>query len=273
MLEGAIDMHVHTSPDIVPRKLSDLELVRAAEKAGMAGVLLKNHFEPTVSRAIIVQKLVRKTKVYGGIVLNNSVGGLNPEAVEVALKLGAKEVWMPTVDAVNHLEKEGKPSYEGITILREDGRLKDEVYDILDMISKGAAILGTGHLSLREILILIEEALRRGVQKILVTHPEFWITRVPLDIQKELSKRGVYFERCFYVATISGKNGVPVRDIACAIKFVGVQSTIISSDLGQVYNPDPISGLGSYVRELMKAGIMESEIDIMLKMNPRELLL
>ncbi|MDK2871106.1 MAG: hypothetical protein PWQ16_458 [bacterium] len=266
-------MHVHTSPDIIERKLSDVELAERAKSANMAGILIKNHFESTVSRAIIAQKVVGGIKVYGGIVLNRSVGGLNPNAVEVALNLGGKEVWMPTVDALNHRQKTGSPLEGAISILKDDGSLKEEVYHILDLIAQKNVILGTGHLSLKEIAVLIEEAFRRGVQKVLVTHPELWITKMPIDLQLELSKRGVFFERCFYaILSEDPLRHVSIEEAVSAIKMVGVRTTVIASDLGQAFNPDPVEGFKSYVSILNKTGIIDKEIEIMACSNPKELL-
>jgi len=273
VLEGAIDMHIHTAPDLMKRKLSDIEATRLAKEAGMAGILIKNHFEPTVSRAVVAKEVVGEIEVYGGVVLNRSVGGFNPEAVEFALRLGAKEVWMPTVDALNHLAKTGGSLEGGLSILDETGKLRRELYDIIKMVSERGVILGTGHLSLREIFVLVDEAIKLGVRKILVTHPEFWITEVPLEAQRELAKKGVFFERCsFCFWSKNSLSHVSAEKMARVIKLVGVESTVLASDLGQEFNPLPTEGLQAFAIELLKAGLTEKDMEMMLKINPKGLL-
>ena len=270
LIKGAYDLHVHSSPDVVPRKLSDIELANKAREAGMAGILIKNHFVDTSSRAILVREIMNGINVFGGIALNNSVGGLNPAAVEISLKLGAKEVWMPTVHSLNHRNKLGKK--EGLFILNNRGKLKKEIYKILEIIASFDAILGTGHLSIKEIMVLVEEAIKLKIRKILITHPEYWITFIPIETQIILSNLGVFFERCYYSSTLKGNNNVKFDQIIEYINKVGFQSTVISTDLGQKNNPDPISGLKIIVSNLLKANVQESKIKRMIIDNPNYLI-
>jgi len=183
-LRGAIDIHVHSSPSIFPRSVDDLELARLAQQAGMRAIVLKAHEESTVSRAFLVNKVVTGIDVYGSLVLNEYVGGLNPYAVDLAVQQGAKIIWMPTGSAKHHLAfYGGKSDYDeqksrvrllpqkGITILDDEGRLLPVVYDIIDLIKGSGAALATGHLSPQESRILVKTALARGVEKVLVAHP------------------------------------------------------------------------------------------------------
>jgi len=269
ILKGAIDMHVHSAPDYIPRKLNDLELAIRARDYGLKALLIKSHHLPTMDRAYIVSRVVKGIKVFGGLVLNiPSCGGLNVEAVRVAVKLGAKEIWMPTISANNHV-KYFKHGERGINIITSSGELVPVVEEILSIIAENSIILGTGHLSVQEIKILVDEAKSIGVRKILITHPEYEVVNMSIEDQKELARKGVYFERCFY-SIATGK--IKPEDIAQAIREVGVESTIIATDLGQVTNPDPVSGLSMYVKEILRCGFTEREIEIMIKENPAKLL-
>ncbi len=270
IIKGAYDLHVHSSPDIVPRKLSDIKLAIEAKKAGMAGILIKNHFVDTSSRALLVKEIIDGINIFGGIVLNNSVGGLNPAAVEISLKLGAKEVWMPTVDSLNHRNKLGKR--EGLFILNNKGKLKKEVYEILELVASYNVILGTGHLSVPEILVLTEEAISLKIKKILITHPEFWVTFIPIETQIILGKKGGFFERCYYSSTLKGDKNVKFDQTVEYINKVGFQSTVISTDLGQKNNPNPITGLKIVISNLLKANIQENDIKKMIVDNPNYLI-
>ncbi|MGA8234720.1 MAG: DUF6282 family protein, partial [Candidatus Acidiferrales bacterium] len=159
-LDGFIDPHVHAAPEHVPRLLDDISLVRQAADAKMAGVLIKSHTTLTADRAFIAAKVVPGIRVWGGLVLNKAVGGFNPDAVEVAFQYGAAEIWMPTLDAANHLRSYHKPG-QGLAI--QDGEISDALHDILKMIAQRDAILGTGHLSVAEIRALVRAARKDGV--------------------------------------------------------------------------------------------------------------
>ena len=271
----AIDMHIHSYPDLIPRKLNDIEVARQAKEAGMRAILLKNHFESTVGRAYIVQNITGKgIKVFGGCVLNYAVGGINPEAVDVAIKLGAKEIWMPTIDSENHILKMKikKNNNKGIYILNNKNKLTSSVYEILELISKSEVILGTGHLSTQEIIVLVKEAHKMGIEKILITHPEWWLVDMNLDLQLELYKEGAYFERCIYFLTEKGNKKGAFSTIVESIRKVGIESTILATDFGQEFNPSPTLGLVWYIRNMLESGFKQKELDVMLKRNPSALL-
>jgi len=272
---GAIDMHIHSSPDLIPRKLNDIEVAQQAKKLGMQAILIKNHFESTVGRAYLVQNIVGDgIKVFGGCVLNYPVGGINPEAVDVAIKLGAKEIWMPTIHSRNHIikMKGNKVNNRGIYILNKKGKLISSVYDVLKLISKSEVILGTGHLSTQEIIVLVKEAHKIGIEKILITHPEWWLVDMNLDLQLGLYKEGAYFERCIYFLTEKGNKKGAFSTIVESIRKVGVESTILATDFGQEFNPSPTLGLVWYIRNMLELGFKPKELDVMLKRNPSALL-
>ncbi len=266
-LKGAIDLHFHAGPDVRERKLTYLEAAQQAQEAGMKAILIKSHSTITADIASLIQPLVRDLLIFGGIALNYPLGGLNPAAVETAMKLGAKQVWMPTLDAANQHRCEGKRG--GITILKRGGGLKKEVIQILEILSGSDAILSTGHLSPKESLTLVEGAQRKGIERIVITHPDHFYVQMPVEMQKDLASRGVFFDRCFPTARTSP---LTMEGMAKRIREVGVDSTILTSDFGQPENPFPVDGLRGYIQQLIGLGFSLQEIDQMVRINPSKLL-
>jgi len=265
-LEGAVDLHVHSAPDVDPRRFDDFELAREAAKARMGAILIKSHYASTVERAFLVSKVVPGICVYGGLVLNETVGGLNPEAVRVALELGAREIWMPTRSANNHRRHHGGNG--GIAL---DAHL-EATDKILALVARHNAILGTGHLSPDEGCRLIERARAAGVRKILVTHPEWSCTSYSPELQAKLAAGGdVFFERCF-VSTTHRCGFTKFATIEQAIAAAGVDSTVLATDLGQPDTPAPTEGLRLYAERLRSAGFSPDDLRKMMCDNPRALL-
>ncbi|HIQ30325.1 MAG TPA: hypothetical protein EYH45_07150 [Candidatus Caldiarchaeum subterraneum] len=281
ILEDVVDLHVHLAPDVAERSNDDIEFARVAEKVGYKAFLIKNHNLITADRAWIVSKLFERIKVFGGIVLNSYVGGLNPEAVETAILLGAKQVWMPTLNAANHINYFGEAALPTlkrvkelkskrarkikISIFDENGKILEEVKEILELIAEADIILGTGHLSLAEIFELVKEARRAGVRKILVTHPEFKATKIPLEDQVKLADMGAYMEHCAVA-------GYEPRELAENIKRVGVDKCVLSSDAGQPKKGHPIDVMYKLVTDLLEQGVTDEEIRRMTVENPSRLL-
>lgn len=267
MPDGGFDLHVHCAPDVRPRKTNALELVYAARDAGMGGLLLKNHDTPTVSLASTLRQVVCGLQVFGGIALNEAVGGFNPRAVETALRMGAVEVWMPTHSAENEQRYWGHPG-AGMRIYDRDRNLLSSVRDILELVAEHHAILGTGHLAPGEIRDLVAAARDAGVKKILITHPEIEFLSLPVNFQREILGPGVFFERCF------------VRDCMCvdwdgmarSIREVGIESTVLATDLGQPSNPHPVDGFRQMKQELSHRGFTEQELFRMTHQNAALLL-
>jgi hypothetical protein len=170
LLRGAIDIHVHTRPDVRPRKLDDLQLIAEARAAGMGGLLLKSHVFSTVERAYLASRVYPDFRTFGRLVLNTTVGGFNVE-VRAALMMGAVQVWMPTVSAANHARQLGG---RGTLTVADGESLRPEVLAILELLAKHNATLGTGHLSPQESRLLIPHAITLGVRHVVVTHPEGW---------------------------------------------------------------------------------------------------
>jgi hypothetical protein len=267
-LSGTIDVHLHTSPDVGPRRLDDLEAARQAAARGMRAIVLKSHVTHTADRAALAEQVVPQVRVYGGLVLNHAIGGFNPAAVETALRLGAVEIWMPTLSAA----AEPRPRLEpGLTIFDDHG-LRSSVLEILRLIAEKDVILGTGHLSPAEILELVPAARAAGVRKILITHPEHPPVEMPVMLQEELRDRfGVYFERCL-ITTELGHGQLPFSALAAVIRRVGCATTVMATDFGQPHNPFPADGLASYIAHLRAEGFAEADIVVMSQVNPARLL-
>jgi hypothetical protein len=280
LLEGVVDLHVHTAPDVLQRAVDDLEYLEALNNIGYTAYLSKNHFTETASRAYLLSRFSKGTKVLGGVVLNWPVGGLNPSAVDKALAMGAAEVWMPTLDAENHIKTFGSAtlpttnrvrsfsSYRThggvIRILDSSGELKPEVMEILELVAESNAILGTGHLSLEEVYKLVEAAKKVGVKKILVTHPHFKATRFKTEEQQRLVSMGAIMEHCAVA-------GYSPSELAEDIKKVGPNNCILSSDAGQPHKGHPVDVLLKMILELKEHGISDHDIELMIKRNPAHL--
>ncbi len=270
LIRDAIYMHIHSNPDIIQRLMTDIQVARAAKAAGMAGVLIKCHYTPTTTRAALAAEAVGGIQVFGGIVTNAPAGGLNPAAVETELELGAKEVWMPTIGSVAHLRFYKKETSQAVRVADDQGRLLPEVHEILALIAQKDAILGTGHLFPSETMLVIKAAQACGVRKILVTHPEFEVVRMPVEMQKDLARQGVFFERCFFA--VNSPQNLPPEELVQQVKAVGVATTVLSSDFGQVFNAPPVNGLSSLLSLMLENGISVPEVERMVKINPRSLL-
>lgn len=258
---GAYDLHVHSSPSVFARAMDGMELVRDADACGMAGVMLKSHYEPTALRAEMINKYSGcKAKAYGGIALNWPVGGLNVYAVHEACKAGAKIVWMPTRDSARSLEFGNMPGdffdRPGITIFDENGSIKPEVYDIMDTVKQYDRILATGHLSTAESIALCKAGRERNVRMIL-THPEFSRTLVAPEIQKELADLGVLIEKNWY--NICEKS-VTAEQMVSHIKTVGVSRCYIATDRGQAGCKAPAEAYKRFIMVLLEAGLTQEEI-------------
>jgi hypothetical protein len=279
---GAIDMHCHPYPDLFPRLADDFDIVRAARDAGMKAIVLKCHHENTVSRAYLVQRVVPGIRVYGGIVLNYYVGGINPAAVEAALRLGGKEVWMPTVDAGYHAEVHGgtggydsqaggRSQAEGIWVADKEGRLTPEIKEVLELVAQYGAVLGTCHLSPKEIVPLVKEARSVGVEKIVVTHPYFKVPNFDLDTLEEVARLGAMPE--FGYCTVSPAwHYAAVEKIVESIERIGASRCLLVSDTGQRHNPMPSEALRIFAQTVFEKGIPQADVERMIGANPAELL-
>jgi len=281
LLEGAIDIHIHSAPDIFPRILNDIDIALMAKEQGMAAILIKNHLFSTAERATVTGQ-VANFPVFGGIALNLYVGGLNLMAVEGALKLGAKEIWLPTIHAVHYLSqkdhvptlaKELKKEIKGIYLLDQEGKIKEELYPILRKIAEYNVALGTGHISIEEAKAVVKEAAHIGVKKIVITHPLATFLNYSYDDMKELLENGATFiEHVFNDVTRQVAHPISPQKIAETIKAIGAAHVIMSTDSGQWLNPIPAQQMGIFIKEMLDLGISENEIRLMVSTNPSRLL-
>jgi hypothetical protein len=280
LLQGAIDLHIHAGPDLFPRELEEEEVALQSKEIGLRAVLFKSHFTTNADRVIMLRKNIEGIRLFGSIILNKSVGGVNPEAVFTALNLGAKRVEMPTVDSKKHIQTLGRtypwskvqlPKIEGISILDSNGDLIPEIREVADLVAAYGAILCTGHLTIPEIFALIEEARDAGVENILVTHADLDVVSVSIEDQKKMADMGAYIEHSFTPCTHLRQRLDP-RRIVEAIKHVGAKRCIMSSDMGQPVNPIPREGFRMFVKTMLHLGLSENEVDTMIKENPAKLL-
>ena len=271
-LKGVIDIHIHAAPDSIPRSIDAIDLAKLAQSKGMRAIVLKNHYEPTATDAFLVHKVVPEVEVFGGIDLNLSVGGMNPAAVEkMALTAGnlGKFVWMGTYDTRAQVQAsaEQRPY---VTVARE-GELLPETKAVVAMIAKYHLIMATGHNSPEEDLMLIRESRNQGVTHMVVTHAMMPPVRMSIAQMQEAAQMGAYIE-FVYNGLIGKSKQYDLSDYANAIRSVGIQHCILSSDLGQVGNPLPPDGLQSFFDGLKKHGFTGAEIDQMSIVNPAALL-
>jgi len=267
MLDGVIDIHVHSGPDSVPRSIDAMDLARLAKQRGMRGLVLKNHYESTAALAYVVRKEVPGIEIFGGIDLNRSVGGINPAAVErmVLMKGGwGRVVWMPTFDAENQVRfsKENRP----FVSVAKDGHLLPEVVQVIALVAKNQLTLETGHSSPEEGLLILKEGRRQGVRHMIVTHAMASPVRMTIPQMQEAAKEGAYIE--FVYGALLGPNALKIDDYAKAIREIGPAFCILSSDLGQPGNPLHPDGLSAFFQALRGQGFSQADVDLMSKTNP-----
>ncbi len=277
LLTGVIDMHVHTAPDICRRVYNDLDLTASAVHAGARAIVIKGHHCPTVARAAVCNVYNRTVFdnnpffMYGGLALNYEAGGLNPKAVQTALEMGAKVIWLPTVDAENDYRKHGKSG--GICMTDDRGVPVIELRHIFSLIREYDAILATGHISPDEIRCVVDSARNMGVQKIVITHPEYWVVNMSLESQEELvSDYNVILERCFMQPLKNGKWISNAERNLEAIRRVGSESTILSTDCGNPATPPWEESMRQYLQFMADHNISGEELRKMTKTTPAWLL-
>ena len=279
LVRGSMDMHCHHAPDaMIEGRMDALETVKKAREMGMRAVVLKSTYFPTAPMADIIQRLVPEVKVFGSVCLDNEIGGLNHEALEPLAKFGTKVVWMPTHSSTNSranmrrlpgVTLEG----EGFSLIDAAGKLVPEVGRILSIVKKYNMVLANGHVSPRETFALFEAAKAMGINKMVVTHG-LWVNgsvKFTLDELKKLGEMGAYIEHC-YVGFLPTDFRYDPKPMADAIKFIGAEHCIISSDLGQYYNPPPAEGMRMFIALLLKNGLSPTEVEFMAKINSAKLL-
>jgi hypothetical protein len=272
LLAGTIDVHVHSDPDNVPRSIDGIEVARLAHAKGMRGIVLKNHYESTAGLAFLARKQTAGVEVFGGIDLNLTVGGMNPVAVEHMTQVAGgwgRFVWMSTFDAENQVRysKESRPF---VSVAR-NGELLPETKAVITVVAKHRLVLATGHVSSQEALLLLREGRRQGVQHMVVTHAIGAPILMDVQQMQEAAGLGALIE--FVGGTLASAGAAARMDrFADAIRKVGPQFCILSSDLGQKGNPLPPDGFAEFLAAMRARGFSEQELDRMSRQNPARLL-
>lgn len=238
----------------------------------MRGLVLKNHYEPTASLAYIVRKEVPGIEVFGGIDLNLTVGGMNPSAVEHMADITGgygRFVWMSTFDSEAQVKysKEDRP----FVPVARDGELLPATKQVIAVIAKHNLVMATGHNSPDVDLLLIKESRAQGVQRMVVTHAMIEPIHMSIEQMQQAAQMGAYIE-FVYNGLIGSYKEFDFADYAKAIRAVGVDRCILSSDMGQPANPLHPDGLVAFFKGMREQGFTQAEIDRMAKENPAHLL-
>jgi len=289
LVRGGFDLHIHIAPDTVERRIDDVSLARRFAEVGLVGFILKSHYTSTAERAAVVRGVVPGIQAKGAITLNRAVGGMNPIAVEIAGREGARTVWMPTVDSANEREhlaemgpdanlpvwaklefelREAGIDADPVAVVGADGAVLPETRDVLAAIARNDMVLATGHLSNEEAVAVVDAAFEAGVRHIVVTHPDFPSQNMPVEQQVELAARGAFIERCFtqpHTGKCSWEQWLE------GIRAVGAAQSVLSTDLGQVKNPPVEDGLPLMAARLLDAGFSEEQVRTMAVTNTRRL--
>lgn len=281
LLTDTYDLHVHCTPDVVPRAQDVFDLAAAASNAGMAGVGLKDHTTSTVGRCHTLNRMYPNgPRFFSSIALNPPVGGLNPSAVEAALASGVDIVYFPTYSAAHHIDSLGEDvtpvphpanGVHRLSLLDEEQELLTDVRTIVKMIMQYDAVLATGHISPTESLALIEFAAASGAKRMVVTHASQSVPNMSIVDQRKAIEFGSLIEHCFLAVTECCPGTVPLALIADQIRAVGCEHVILSSDFGQPTNGPPIEAFGTHINRLAELGFDDRELRIMLSENPRRL--
>jgi hypothetical protein len=286
LLKGAIDPHVHSGPSIALRAVDHLELLRDLSAAGFAAVVTKDHDYSGVMTAALIKKHHPdlRTKLYSSIVLNNVVGGFNPYAVEHTAAMGGKVVWLPTLAAENHLRWEKTSNWVhpastqkmrpavGIPVLDSARAVRDDVKEILDIVARNDMVLASGHLHVSETWLVFEEAKRRGVNRIVLTHPEDIVDATMNDVSG-IAKMGAFIEHSLCMFLEGSKFKIATaEDLRRFIEAAGVDQTVLCSDLGQVGIFSPIEGFRRGIKLCMDLGFDDGQIRKMVSSNAARML-
>ena len=277
-MKGVVDMHVHTNPDLRLRAYDDFQLCDAAVRVGARAIVIKTHLGNTTARAIMANRYNQIVHgdndftMFGSVTLNRCVGGINPAAVENALKLGAKVVWLPTQSARRHLEMMKQPTDKAVDVVR-DGKVVTELLDVFRLIKDHDAVLGTAHVSPEDAFTVVEAARDAGVKKVVITHPEWWIVGMSVEDQIRLVKdyAGI-LERCFAQNMGGGKYKSNLPDNLEIIRTVGYKNVMTDTDGGQTENPNWEIAMEQYLQYLADHGIPEDQIRYMSHTLPCSLL-
>lgn len=283
-IEGLFDFHVHGSPDIFARSVNDDEILAMYKDRGMEGVVLKSHVALTADRAWLARRHVPGIKAFGGVALNSSAGGINPDAVKFMARMQGgfgRIVWLPTFDADNHV-KHFHDAPEGIKVVDANGKVLPAVREVMKVCAQQKLIFATGHSSAEQVLALVEAARDAGCERILVTHAQFEVVNLSEEQMKKVASMGAKMELCS-MGVLSGPNAilpaqkawryVSLEETAARVKAVGAQHFVLGTDLGQTGHPTPADGYAAWVSGLLKTGLTADQIKLAGRETPGKLLM
>ncbi|HKP16877.1 MAG TPA: DUF6282 family protein [Gaiellaceae bacterium] len=265
------DLHVHSAPCLFPRRADDVTTVRWYEEAGCTGLVLKSHFEPTAGRAAAAGAGTR-IEVYGSLVLNSHCGGLNPAAVEIALGLGARVIWMPTFDARAGQHPALRRPHEDAPLFAVppvDETTEQACLRIFELIAEADAVLATGHLSTAEVGWLVPAAKRAGVTRILLTHPSFLVPAMTAAETRELLELGTWAEITAW--QLLHQEGCSAAVLASFVRETDPARIVLSTDSGQPNTPPGPEALAMLVAALVAEGLDPTAVEAMASEIPRRL--
>ncbi|TMA13125.1 MAG: histidinol phosphatase [Deltaproteobacteria bacterium] len=283
-VEGLIDFHLHSAPDVFGRAFDDEEAGIVYRDNGIEAVVMKSHVVATADRAWLLRKHVPNMKAFGGVVLNAAVGGINPDAVQWMWRMQGsfgRVVWFPTFDADHHV-KHFKDGPEGIKVLGSDGNVLPAVREVLKICAQQKLVVCTGHLSPAEALAVARAAREAGCDRVAITHSQFEVVNLSLEEMKQAAAIGAKMEICAmgplmgpaaHLSWMRSWRQVPLKESADRIKAVGAEHFLLATDLGQTGNPSPPDGYKLLVAGLLAEGITKDQIRQMGREVPGRLLM
>jgi hypothetical protein len=216
-------------------------------------------------------------------VLNNAVGGINPNAVEWMHRMyggRGKVVWLPTFESDKHIKTLVDKNGKGI-VVAPDGKVTPEMEEVLKIIARENLLLATGHVHPEEVIAVTKRARELGVKNIMVTHGLTNIPGLSLDQARQVATMGAVIEVC-YLQFMTGPNApqpwmthwtqVGAKQVASVVKELGARSLVLSSDLGQTGNMTHPDGMEMMIAAVKREGVTDADIDLMMRKNPARLL-
>jgi hypothetical protein len=273
VLTGAIDLHAHHGPDAYERQWDAFEVVKLAKERGMRAVVLKNHWTETAGLAWLIRKYgTQGIEVFGSVTLDTPTGGVNPMAVRYMADVEGnygRIVWMPTHDSEHEVayNKEDRAR----AVASRNGKLIPEVFEVLDLIKERNLTLATGHLTPQEVLMVMAEAKKRGITRIIVTHPLLGaqFTDMSLPQMQEAVKLGGAIE---ITAGAFFRDGPAKTRAIETIKALGADNVFVGSDSGLVGTPNHPDAMAMAIKALRAAGFSEADLNKMFKETPARLI-
>lgn len=285
VLQGAVDLHCHSGPSPMPRRVTHVEAARQAAESGFRAMIAKCHYHSTVFDILSMQDQLAGVPIelYGGVVLNSQVGGLNPHAADLAFKMGGRIVWFPTISSTAHLRHAGRDEAirahfvprgvmesELVDIFGDDGDLVPEVARILQIAKDADGIVSAGHLAPDRAIAMLEQARAMGLRKLVVSHPNYIIEADKDTEAQRFVELGAVIEHCLGLY-VDGKH-FDFQELLDWINAIGPEHTTLCSDLGQVGNPLPMDAFATICEQLLDSGISEADVRKMVVDNPSRLL-